>query len=91
MGHKFSELQACRPNNGVGDYIILMSNSPATSVVVLKLHRWTVAACFVFREKLAARILGLLQHYPPTGDIAERDLLIGELWHNDHTEMKSPD
>jgi hypothetical protein len=32
----------------------------------------TVAACFVFREKLTARILGLLQHYPPTGDIAQR-------------------
>jgi hypothetical protein len=44
-----------------------------------------------FREKLAARILGLLQPYAPTGDIAERDLLIGELWHNDHTETKSPD
>jgi hypothetical protein len=44
---KFSEPQARRADNHLGDYFILM-NAQAVSVTGLRLHRPAMAVCFVF-------------------------------------------
>jgi hypothetical protein len=39
-------------------------------VAVPKLHRWTVAACFVFSRKIGRTDFGTFETLSPTGDIA---------------------
>jgi hypothetical protein len=47
-----------RADRIIGGLHHFVSNSPATSVVVLKLHRWTIAACFVFSRKIGRTDFG---------------------------------